>query len=67
MEARPHGFVHRVIVPCLDEDPSRCLTGAWKVGACGEDWVWGWADSSHVRISFRREADRLSFISHVSD
>lgn len=66
MEAQHFTFAHRVTVACLDEDPARCLVGAWKVGACGEDWVWSWADSDHVRISFKREADRLAFISGAS-
>jgi hypothetical protein len=66
MDAQHFAFAHRVTVPCLDGDPSPCLVGAWNVGACGEDWVWSWTDSDHVRISFKREADRLSFVSCAS-
>ena len=55
-------FPHTVTVPCLDEDLAGCLAKAWDFGACGEDWVWCWADCGHLRISFRREADSLAFL-----
>jgi len=66
MEGVYFDFPHAVTVPCLDEDPSRCLANAWDFGACGEDWVWCWADFDHVRISFRRETDRIAFLSRAS-
>jgi hypothetical protein len=56
-------FAHSVTVSCRDDDPSFCLARAWDLGACGDDWVWSWAGSDHIRISFRREADSLAFIS----
>ena len=59
-------FPYSVMVPCLDEDPSRCLANAWDLGACGEDWVWCWADFDHVRISFKRERDSIAFLSRAS-
>ena len=58
-------FSHTITVPCLDEDPSHCLANAWNLGACGEDWRWRWVDSDHVRISFKREADSIAFLSRA--
>src|SRR3954471_2634654 len=35
MEGLYFEFPHTVTVPCLDEDPSRCLANAWDLGgAC---------------------------------
>lgn len=66
MEGTYFVFAYSVTVSCRDDDPSDYLAGAWDFGACGEDWVWSWADPDHVRISFKREADSLAFISRGS-
>jgi len=66
MEGLFFEFPHTVTVSCLDEDPSRCLANAWDLGACGEDWVWCWADFDHLRISFKREPDSVVFLSRAS-
>jgi hypothetical protein len=63
MEETYFVFAHSVTMTCRDDDPSFCLARAWDLGACGQDWVWSWADSDHVRISFKREADSLAFVS----
>jgi hypothetical protein len=65
MEGLYFTFPHTVTVPCGDEDPSRCLANAWDLGACGEDWVWCWADQGHLRLSFKREADSTTFLSRA--
>jgi hypothetical protein len=59
-------FPCSVTALCHEEDLSYCLANAWDIGACGEDWVWSWSDSDHVRISFKREEDSLAFISRAS-
>ena len=58
-------FPYTITVLCLDEDPAHSLANAWDLGACGEDWVWCWADSDHVRVSFKREADCIAFLSRA--
>lgn len=66
MEGLYFEFPYSVTALCLDEDPSHCLAGAWSLGACGEDWVWCWANADHVRISFKRASDSLAFVSQAS-
>ena len=55
-------YRHVVAAPCPSEDPSDCLAGAWALGICGEDWVWGWCDPDRVRIAFRRGSDCVAFL-----
>ncbi|WP_456684448.1 hypothetical protein [Bradyrhizobium sp. P5_C11_2] len=58
-------YRHVVAAPCPSEDPSDCLAGAWALGICGEDWVWGWCDPDRVRIAFRRESDCVAFLARA--
>lgn len=59
-----HPFQYTVMVPRA-EDPADCLSGAWDLGDCGEDWVWSWGGPEALRVSFRRETDSIAFLSRV--
>ncbi len=58
-------FPYTLTVACAEEDPAQGLAYAWELGACGEDWVWYWADPDHVRVSFKREVDSSAFLSRA--
>lgn len=53
MEATSTKFPYIVVVPCSDDALPERMSHAWRVGACGDDWIWGRIGADHARFSFK--------------